>query len=161
MIDKAQLETSIAEAHRRLYAAVAGFDATILETDPVAGVWSPRDVFGHLADWHNETVDAIGYALAGQQFPRPIRDIETYNTAQAALRGIETWEQVVADLKNAQARVLDALHDVDAPKLRRTGQLPWGRVEQLGGFFESIARHTLSHAEELEHWRLRKLGVRE
>lgn len=161
MTRQEELRQQIDEAHQRFFDALSGFDDTILETQPICGVWSARDVAGHLTDWNHEIVDAAERRVAGQE-PKPrIPDIDQFNETQSALRGIESWEQVAEDLRSSWSRadeVLDGLGDDD---LALIGPLPTGKVESIGGFFATIARHTMEHAEDAVSWRWRMLGAPE
>jgi uncharacterized damage-inducible protein DinB len=156
-----ELEQSINDAHERFFTALEGFDDTVLETQPICGVWSSRDVAGHLADWNNEIIDALERVRAGVPQKRPIRDIDSWNHDQAALRGIDPWHQAADDLRQSWQRVIDVLRIVDESEFERKAPLPWGTVDPIGGFFRRIARHTRTHATDAESWRLRMLGVRE
>jgi hypothetical protein len=156
-----ELEQSINDAHERFFAALEGFDETTLETQPICGVWSARDVAGHLADWNNEIIDALERVRAGEPPKRPIRDIDSWNHDQAAIRGIDPWPAAASDLRDAWKRVIEVLLTVDDSEFERKAPLPWGTVDPIGGFFRRIARHTRTHAAEAESWRLRMLGVRE
>jgi hypothetical protein len=157
-----ELERQISEAHERFFACFEGFDETILETQPVSGVWSARDLAGHLADWHNEILNAAEWVLTGSPSnARPIRDIELFNTDRAALRGIESWERAASDLRSAMERARSMLDQLDDGDLERVGERPTGRVDNIEGFFGSIADHTRRHTEDAESWRWRMLGVPE
>lgn len=161
MTDSADLAQQINDAHQRFFDALIGLDDTTLETQPICGVWSARDVAGHLADWHNETIDALERIRSGQQPRRPIRNIDSWNHDQAALRGIDTWEQAADDLRVAWRRVIDVLETIEDSEFERLAPLPWGTVDRIGGFFRRTARHTRTHAEDAEAFRLRMLGVRD
>lgn len=156
-----ELRQEIDDANQRFFAALEEFDDTTLETQPICGVWSARDVAGHLADWDHEIVDAAERLVAGQE-PKPrIPDIDQYNETQSALRGIESWEQTAEDLRAAWARTSEVLGRLSDEDLARIGQLPWGPVEPVERFFHILARHTREHVEEAESWRWRMLGVPE
>jgi uncharacterized damage-inducible protein DinB len=160
--DRNELIEAINEAHERFFAALVGFDDTMLETQPICGKWSARDVAGHLADWHNEIIDALERTWKKEPQRRPIRDIDAWNQDQAALRGIDTWNQASEDLRVAWKRVIDTLDGLTENDLDRVAPLPTGTVEPVRSFFRRrIARHTRTHAEDAEAWRMRLLGVRE
>jgi uncharacterized damage-inducible protein DinB len=158
----AELQQEINQAHERFFAMLEGFDDTELETQPICGVWSARDVAGHLADWHLEMIESVRRLRTGEQPRQFIRDIDAFNHDQAALRGIQTWEDAAADLRDAWAAVIAALEDIEDHEFDRIGPLPWGTVEPLNSFFRRrILRHTRTHADDAESWRMRKLGIRD
>jgi uncharacterized damage-inducible protein DinB len=157
-----ELEQEVNEAHERFFAALEGFDDTTREMQPICGVWSARDVAGHLADWHHEIIDAVERIRANERPKRPIRDVDSWNHDQAAVRGIQPWSEAEEDLRGAWERVIETLKQIDDSELERLGPYPTGTVEPLRSFFRRlIARHTRTHAEEAERWRMRKLGVRD
>lgn len=161
MTRQAELRQAIDEAHQQFFDALEGFDDTILETQPICGVWSARDVAGHLTDWNHEIIDAAERRVAGQE-PKPrIPDIDRFNQTQSALRGIESWEQVAADLRASWSRANEVLERLGDEDLALIGPLPSGKVASVDGFFSTIARHTAEHAGEAESWRWRMLGAPE
>lgn len=156
-----ELRDRIDQAHRDFLEALEGFDDTTRETQPICGVWSARDVAGHLADWQTEMVEAVRRLRAGEQPKRFIRDIDAWNHDQAAVRGIQTWADAEADLIDSWQKVIESLEQIDEDEFHRIGPLPWGTVDRIGGFYRRIARHSRAHADEAQAWRMRKLGVRE
>jgi uncharacterized damage-inducible protein DinB len=155
------MQQAINDAHERFFAALEGFEDTVLETQPICGVWSARDVAGHLADWNNEIIDALERTRSGERQKRPILDIDSWNHDQAALRGIDPWKQCADDLQASWKRVIDTLETINEAEFDRMAPLPWGTVDRIGGFFRRIARHTRTHMADAEAWRLRMLGVRD
>ena len=63
------LRQAVLTQRQRLDRAVADLDRQTLETAPMCGTWSARDIVGHLLDWQTVLLAAARYALGG---PRPI-----------------------------------------------------------------------------------------
>ena len=162
MTTQDELRQEIDKLHERFFACFMGIGDTVLETQPLAGAWSPRDVAGHLADWNLEILGSVEHVLGGAA-PRghPIKDIEVYNSTQSALRGIESWQQTSADLRDSWERVTETIARLNQDDLAKIGELPWGRVEPVENFFRILADHVRDHVEEAEIWRLKMLGLRD
>ncbi|HLI50224.1 MAG TPA: DinB family protein [Thermomicrobiaceae bacterium] len=156
----AELTSGLMAAHRRIDAVTAGFEATVLETEPAVGSWSPRDVVGHLAAWEVEILDGIEPLLGGP-VPRhhPIRHIQSFNTMQAALRGADPWEVTAGGLDAVRGRLLARVSQLTPEQLALRGPYPWGEIGTLEGLLRRHIRHMNEHAEQLEEWRLRRSGV--
>jgi hypothetical protein len=160
MSDINALLKQIDEAHARLLAAFEGFDAIILETEPIAGSWSARDITGHLTDWGYEIIAAAEHVLGGPA-PRgqPIPDGEAFNVMSAALRGAEPWDVTQADFRAMWGASMQLLGRLEERDLRRIGRMPWGEVGPVEKFFAVIPEHIHEHLEDIDAWRVRKLGL--
>jgi uncharacterized damage-inducible protein DinB len=162
VVRTSELKQEINEAHERFFAALAGFEDADLEMKPISGVWSARDVAGHMTDWHLEIIDSVERIRSNQPPRRPIRDVDAWNHDQAAIRGIQPWAEAAEDLRQAWSRVIETLDQIDDDELERKGPYPTGTVEPLRSFFRRlIARHVANHATEAERFRMRMLGIRD
>jgi hypothetical protein len=161
MSDGDRLRAELDEAHQRFLDTFDGFNATVLETEPIAGVWSARDLAGHLADWEDEIRAAAEYALGGPE-PRgqPIPDGQAFNTMRAALRGADPWDVTVSDFRASWERSATLLAGLSAQDLKRIGRMPWREVGPVAKFFAAMIEHVDEHMEDVETWRERKLGLR-
>lgn len=156
----AELIDEIIAAHQRVDEATAGYDATVLETEPAVGSWSPRDVVGHLAAWEGEVLDGVE-SLLGSPAPRhhPIKHIQSYNTMQTAVRGTDPWDFAAGDLAAARDRLLARVAQLTPNDLAVRGPFPWGEIGTLEGLLRQQIRHLNEHAGQLEEWRLRRVGI--
>jgi len=161
MSDLDEVRATILAARDRFLAVVDEFPEMVLETEPSVGAWSTRDVTGHLADWQSEML-AASKAILGEPKPRwhPIKNGQGYNTAQAALRGTDSWQATRGDFEQIFAETDAFLATLDDEKLNAIGPYPWGEVGKLRGLLLDMAAHTNEHAEQLETWRLQRTGVR-
>lgn len=161
MSDLDEVRTMIEEARARFLAALEGFPDLVLETEPAVGAWSPRDVTGHITDWQGEMLAAAKHIL-GDRKPRghPIKNGQGYNTAQAALRGTDSWQATRGDFDQIFQQTNEFLNDLDEEQLTAIGPYPWGEVGKLQGLLRDMAAHLNEHAEQLESWRLQRTGVR-
>lgn len=153
----ARLKAEVQRAHARFESLTHGFDAVVLETEPVAGAWSARDLAGHLADWEQEILDAAEHILGGPK-PRyqPIKHGQSFNTMRAAVRGADPWDLTMADLVAMRDRALTFLGRLEPAQLRAIGPYPWGEVGTLERLLDDLIAHLDEHAAQVEEWRLRR-----
>lgn len=156
-----EVKALLIAAHERFDAAIEGIDPVALENERAVGVWSPRDVAGHLADWQNEMLRSARHILGGDR-PRghPVRDVEEFNQMNAAVRGAEPWELSKADLDAARENAVSLIESLTPEQLNAVGPFPWGAIGKLRGLVEVMVRHLDEHSAQVEAWRLRRTGAR-
>lgn len=161
MSELEELRKAVDEAETRFLAALEDFDEIVLETEPAVGAWSPRDVTGHLADWQSEMLAAARHIL-GDPKPRghPIKNAQGYNTAQAALRGTDSWKATIGDFEQIFRETDEFLAELREEQLAAIGPFPWGEVDRLAALLRDMTAHLNEHAGQLEEWRLQRTGVR-
>lgn len=111
--------------------------------------WQSRDVLMHFIYFHEATAWGIQSAAeGGPPWPMPA-DADTVNEVCRRLHEHESVEEVLAQLRQAHARLMRAARgspDLDRPCFKRaTGELMTGRQR-----LELLARHWTEHVEELK-----------
>lgn len=77
----------------------------------LCGVWSAKDLLGHLAFWDGYRLARIDAEMAGNEIP-VIDDTAPYdrtNAEQAALRSDWSWEQVLEEATGVHDRLVEVL----------------------------------------------------
>lgn len=97
-------------------------------TRPVCGVWTMRDLLGHLTDWEKVAVDGLRPLAAGQtpEFDYTLDNFDTFNNRNAAARADQSWDEVWADYEATRATLLDLLAQTLPTHLQRPFAVPWG-----------------------------------
>lgn len=133
----------IDDAWRELLAALDGIPEDRLTEPGVAGDWSIKDLFGHLAFWDEHAIEEVERALAGQ--PRRENDWQAMNDADYAARRGDTLPEARAAMHRAHAALL--------ARLEGLAGLEAGRIDA------NIRADTYGHYEEhlpdIRSWRQR------
>jgi hypothetical protein len=111
--------------------------------------WQARDILMHFIYFHDATAWGIqSAALGGPPWPVPA-DSDTVNEVCRKLHEHESFDELLAQLRQAHARLLGAARraaDLDKPCLQRsTGEVLSGRQR-----LELLARHWAEHVSELQ-----------
>ena len=138
----------IAELDRVVQDALAYFEGPGRVTDARVDRWRARDVLMHFLYFHDATAWGIqAAALGGPPWPVPA-DSDTVNEVCRRLHEPETFDELLAQVRQAHARLLRAARDapdLETPCLRRaTGEVMTGRQR-----LELLARHWAEHIREL------------
>jgi len=111
--------------------------------------WQARDVLQHFIYFHDATAWGMqSVALGGPPWPLAA-DADTINEVWRRLHGHESLDELLAQLRQAHARLMRAgreVQDLDAPCLRR----PNGEILTVRQRLEVIASHWAEHVRELE-----------
>ncbi|MBI4255399.1 MAG: hypothetical protein HY616_10025, partial [Candidatus Rokubacteria bacterium] len=138
----------LAELDRVVRDALAYFEGPGRVTDARVDRWRARDVLMHFLYFHDATAWGIqSAALGGPPWPVPA-DSDTVNEVCRRLHEPESFDELLAQVRQAHARLLRAAGgapDLDAPCFRRaTGEVMTGRQR-----LELLARHWAEHVREL------------
>jgi hypothetical protein len=97
----------------------------------VAGVWTPKDVVGHVTTIHLLSVNAIA-ALAGREAlvaEQGLADDVDYNMSQAAVRDSWPVERVIGEYETVASELEAMARNLNADTWRRVGTIPWYGAE--------------------------------
>lgn len=102
-------------------------------TQPGAcGIWSIKDIVAHLASYELVLIDILASLTTGDSTPHLDRFLEigpSFNDVEVDERRERTMDDVLTELNEAHARVLDLVAQIPAETLRQPGTLPWYGAE--------------------------------
>jgi len=132
------------------------------ETLPVTGIWTLKDVCGHIADWDALVVEAT---LAMEKNERIVWEQQDYgegwNQSHAAARRGQSWNRVWRDFVDVRGTVVTELAErVMEPDLARMLPSPWGGQMSFHVLLSIPCRHDMEHVEALLEWRVARLSYR-
>ena len=141
-------DTAIGDLDRVAGETLAYFEGPGRATEARVDRWQARDVLMHFIYFHDATAWGIqSAALGGPPWPVPA-DSDTVNEICRRLHEHESFDELLAQLRQAHTRLLRAARaapDLDRPCFRRaTGELMTGRQRLV-----LLARHWGDHVGEL------------
>lgn len=161
----------LADAKDRLLNSIAGLDPAILCTEPVAGEWTVKDIFGHVVSWNEEFRDDIRIIQQGKHpgYERHISgedDFDRWNRRQIARKSAWTWQQILEDFDRDYQEAVQLILRLEPKDFRKRGVTPWKQAAldkpsaPTNADTESIEtlanyhwRHMNEHAGRIERWR--------
>ena len=121
-------------------------------TLPVCGVWTVKDVIGHLTDWEKVGVHGLLQVATGHSsnFDTVIDDFDTFNSQKAALRRGQSWAFVWSDFNETRQKMLDLLEQIPDEMMSRPFQAAWGSQATPYYFATIFAEHEMEHAADVQ-----------
>ncbi len=114
--------------HLTVCRSIDGLPDSDWQVGGVCGVWSVRDIIGHLAAYEHVLTEVLRGFLAGGQTPHLEafqQDPLAFNDDQAALRRDRSVQDVLAEYSDAHARNMALLPQLPPETWVRPGALPW------------------------------------
>lgn len=114
---------------------------------PVCGVWTMKDLVGHLTAWAEVGIEGMAQAAAGE-LPElePIADFEAWNLEQAAKRADLPWETIWQAYDASYQALLSGLDNLSENQLAVEFAAPWGGHLSLFRWFTIWPLHEREHA---------------
>jgi len=146
---KSVLRAALAAARQELLAC-ALIPAAERDSRPVCGVWTLKDVLGHIADWERVGVQGLR-DMAGGTTPQVefIADIEAWNQVHAGVRRDQPWEKAWGDLHAIRRDFLEVLGGMSQTELDRSYRFPWGPEGTACQWVTVFVGHDREHAQDL------------
>ena len=119
---------------------------------PVCGVWTMKDLVGHLTAWAEVGVQAMNHVLAGESPAlEPIADFEQWNLDQAAKRAETPWETIWEAYEASYQTLLTGLDELTDEALAIEFNTPWGSRISLYRWITIWPLHEREHAVDVRH----------
>ncbi|MBK7897085.1 MAG: DinB family protein [Anaerolineaceae bacterium] len=119
---------------------------------PVCGVWTMKDLVGHVTAWADVGGVAVAQALAGEtpNLP-PIADFEQWNLDQAAQRAETPWPTIWEAYEASYQTLLSGLDALSDEALAAEFTAPWGPPINLYRWLTIWPLHEREHAVDVRH----------
>ncbi len=122
-------------------------------TRPVCGVWTLRDVVGHLTAYEFMGVTALRDLALGSspQFEKTIRNFDIFNEAQVLAKQAVSWNQILEEYRAVRKALSALLENLSDEQLQRPFVAPWGSAINGYQFVFGLAIHEQEHAADLRN----------
>jgi len=131
--------------------AIPADERTCLE---VNGIWTAKDLCGHIADWDAFVVEVIFKYERHEPIEFPPGDYgEGWNQEHARRRRDQPWEKVWQDFINHRGTIVTELQErINEADLAAVLSSPWSSESSLYRWFFIPCFHDAEHAETLLEW---------
>jgi len=143
--------------HLTVCRVIDGLPDTDWDIGGVCGVWSVKDIIGHLAAFEHMLVDVLNSFLGSGATPTldQYRSDRGFNDVQAAARKDRPFREVLAEYNDTQAQVMDLVRRIPPETWRAVSTLPWyGAEYSLDDFIVyTFYGHKREHSAQIDVFR--------
>jgi hypothetical protein len=118
--------------HGTVLQTIEGLPESAWETPGACGVWSIKDIIGHLASYEHVMVDVLSAFVGGG--PTPYLNKYTdpggqFNDSEVELRKGKTVREILGEYNDTHEQVRSLAARIPVETFRQTGTLPWYGME--------------------------------
>lgn len=144
------LLAALAAAREELLAWAALVPQDRRDTEAVCGVWTLRDVLGHVTDWELFGLDCLAAKAAGRVAGLAYNgDEKEWNTVHAAARQGQPWEAMWADLTATRRQMVAVASALDDADLVRPVPSAWDPQDTAYAWVRICVDHDREHVAGL------------
>jgi uncharacterized damage-inducible protein DinB len=153
-VTKETIVTRLAESRQDLRRATQGLSEEQMTQVQVEGVWTIKDVLGHIASWEEICLEPLRRYADGDPFEaKVIKDYMILNEELAA-RKQDTPLDVILDEWDAIRQELVATSSkLSAEQWALRVVFPWGDEGPVAEMLDELHQHELEHVHAIQQWR--------
>jgi uncharacterized damage-inducible protein DinB len=146
--------TRLAASRQALYQAIDGLSEEEMTQVQVEGVWTVKDVLGHIASWEETYLEPLRRYGDGEPFEvEVIEDYMTWNDEQAACKRDIPLEVILDEVTAVRQALVAAASGLSAGQCERRLSFPWGGGGTVAQALDVLYRHELEHMRTIQQWR--------
>jgi len=144
----------LAESRQALLQAIQGLSEQELTQSPVEGVWTIKDLVGHIASWDVTCLDPLRGCMDGALFQAEVlSDHLAWNDVQSARKKDLPWDAVLREAEAVRQEMVAAASRLSDEQLAQRATAPWGDEGAVVEMLAGLAGHERMHVRAIRQWR--------
>jgi uncharacterized damage-inducible protein DinB len=144
----------LAESRRALHQAIEGLSEEEVTQIQVEGVWTIKDILGHIASWEETCLEPLRrYADGGPFEVQVIEDYMAWNDEQATRKRDVPLDAILEELGAIRQGLTEVASRLSARQWERRVPFSWGGQGTIAEVLDVFYRHELEHVRSIQQWR--------
>jgi len=144
----------LAESRRVLHQAIEGLSEEEMTQPQVEGVWTIKDVLGHIASWEETCLEPLRRYADGSPFEvQVIEDYMAWNDEQAARKRDVPLDAILDELATIRQGLVEAASRLSARQWKERVPFSWGGQGTIAEVLDVFYQHELEHVRSIQRWR--------
>jgi uncharacterized damage-inducible protein DinB len=144
----------LAESRRALHQALDGLSEEEMTQVQVEGVWTIKDVLGHIASWEETCLEPLQrYADGGPFEVQVIANYLAWNDEQAARKRDVPLDDILGELATFRQGLVEAVNRLSAGQWEQRVPFSWGGEGTIAEVLEVLHEHEMEHVRHIQQWR--------
>lgn len=151
---KEDMLAKLAESRRDLHRATQGLSEEEMTEVQVEGVWTIKDVLGHIASWEEICLEPLRRYADGDPFKAEvIKDYLILNEELAARKQDIPLDVILDELDAIRQKLVATASKLSAEQLEQRVLFPWGDEGAVAEMLDELYQHELEHVHAVQQWR--------
>jgi uncharacterized damage-inducible protein DinB len=144
----------LAESRQTLHQAIEGLSEEEMTQVQVEGVWTVKDVLGHIASWEETCLEPLQRYADGSPFEvQVIEDYMAWNDEQAARKRDVPLDAILDELATIRQGLVKAASRLSAGQWKQRVPFSWGGRGTIVEVLDVFYQHELEHVRSIQRWR--------
>jgi uncharacterized damage-inducible protein DinB len=144
----------LAQSRQTLHQAIEGLSEEEMTQVQVEGVWTVKDVLGHIASWEETCLEPLQrYADGGPFEVQVIEDYMAWNDEQAARKRDVPLDAILDELATIRQGLVEAASRLSAGQWKQRVPFSWGGRGTIAEVLDVFYQHELEHVRSIQRWR--------
>lgn len=144
----------LAESRRALHQAIEGLSEEEMTQVQVEGVWTIKDVLGHITSWEETCLEPLRrYADGGPFEVQVIEDYLSWNDEQAVRKRDVPLDVILDELATVRHGLVEAASRLSVGQWEQRVPFSWGGEGTIAGVLDVFYRHELEHVHHIQQRR--------
>ena len=144
----------LAKSRQALHQAIEGLSAEEMTQVQVEGVWTIKDVVGHIMAWEEVLLEPLRrYADGGPFGTTVIEDYLTWNDEQAARKRDVPLDGILDEATTIRQELVATAKRLSAEQWEQELLFPWGSTGTVAQALRGLKEHEMEHVRAVQQWR--------
>jgi len=153
-MDKEKALTKLAESRQALRQATQGLSEEEMTQVQVEGVWTIKDMVGHVTSWEQAILEPLRRYAEGNPFEvEVIADYLAWNDEQAARKQAIPLAAILDESDAVRQELVEVAGRLSAEQWEQAVLFPWGREGTVAEGLAGLAGHEAEHVRHIQQWR--------
>jgi len=141
----------LAESRRALRQAIEDLSEEEMTQVQVEGVWTVKDVLGHITSWEEVLLEPLRrYAEGGPFVAEVIQDDLAWNDEQAARKREVPLAAILEELAAIRRELVETAGRLSAGQRAEKLLFPWGEKGTVAQGLGVVGQHEMEHVEHIQ-----------
>ena len=151
---KEEMLARLAESRQALHQAIENLSEEEMTQVQVEGIWTIKDVLGHIASWEETCLEPLRrYADGGPFEVEVIEDYMAWNDEQVAHKRDIPLDTILDELATIRQGLVEAASRLSTEQWGQRVPFSWGGEGTMAKVLDVFYRHELEHVRSIQQWR--------
>ncbi len=143
----------LAKSRQAMHQAIEGLSEENKTQVQVEGVWTIKDVIGHLSSWEALFLEPMQGYVDGGVFECDVIADYLYNDEEAARKRDVPLDAILSEATTVRQGLVVAANELSEEQLEAEVAYPWGGTGALTKALRGLKEHEMEHMRVIQQWR--------